>query len=75
MLIVTDGFVCKGTYKGKNYENGRLVVAEFENEKSEFPMFIKVEKCTAELARELKKKCPCTPVFYYDRYGKILGMK
>lgn len=73
MKTIVDAFVCRGTYEGKPYENGRLVIAEYENVKDPVPKYIYIAKSDAHTAAELKKHTPCQATLYYDQFRKVVG--
>lgn len=75
MKTIVDAFVCRGTFEGKPYENGRLVIAEYETVKDPVPKFVYIAKCNTDTAIELKKHTPCQATLYYDRFKKVVGFQ
>lgn len=73
MKTIVDAFVCKGVFEGKPYENGRLVIAEYDSVKDTTPKFIYIAKSDAATAAELKKHTPCQATLYYDQFKKVVG--
>lgn len=72
--FIVSAHECKGTYDGKPYSNGRLVIAHFD-EKSSYPAFITVAKTSDELARTLQGKTPLQVKLTYDAFRRVTGVE
>lgn len=75
MLTIKEAIVVEGEYNGKPYKSGRLVTCTFRNN-SKNPAFVKLEKCSAEIAEQLKSKLPLMDAdILYDQYRNIVSVK
>lgn len=72
---IVSAHVIAGTFEGKPYQSGRLVIANYPDGAT-LPSYISVSKCTAQLATDLVTKCPVkNAVVYFDKYTNIIGVK
>lgn len=72
--VVLSAHTCKGTYQGKPYTNGRLVIAHFDLGEQSCPAYITVQKTTVEIAEQMKKNpLPAEMVLTYDAFKHVNG--
>lgn len=75
MQMVTNAFVCEGTYNDKAYKNGRLIVANFQKPTDKVPNWVTVAKTTPEIAESLRTVAPIPVTLYYDNFKNVVGYK
>lgn len=72
--IILSAHECRGTYQGKPYATGCLVVAHFDSKESQFPAYITTQKTSVALVKTLKDKTPFEATLSYDVFKRVTGV-
>lgn len=72
--VIISAHECKGTYEGKPYENGRLVLAHFDQGAVKYPAYISVAKTTTAVVEQLQGKTPLEGILTYDAFKRVTAV-